>query len=180
MSERSGNLPLDVKLVAKIGLGIAVAACLGLFLVLVPLGAEKGGDYRQIIGAFGLARQTLGRAMLVFGLIMVGVAGIATWLLSLYTSFRIAGPLYRMSRNLEQLIENGPLPLMPLRASDSLQSEWQALKASAEAVNVQHEALLQEAQSVEHAIQEWAASGRRDSLASAITNLKKVEQRVRL
>lgn len=180
MSNRHIQVPLDVKLVAKIGLSVAIASCLGLLLVLVAVGDESGGRYRQIIGAFGQARQSLGPTMLVFGLVVVGFSGICTWLFSLYTSFRIAGPLYRISRNLEMQIEQRLVAPMPLRASDELQNEWREFEASVAAIRTQHEELRQALGEVERATQGKTLSEGVASLDLAIARLKLAEQRVRL
>lgn len=183
---RKGNVhvPLDFKLVAKIGLSVALASCLGLLLVLFPVlfpaGAEKGVDYRQIVGAYGSARQAIGPAMLVFGLVMVGFAGITTWLFSLYTSFRIAGPLFRISRNLETQIEQGPVVPTPVRTTDSLQDEAQAFAAGVAALRAQHEELRQALAAVERIALSDARAEDVASLRPALARLKKAERRVRL
>jgi hypothetical protein len=179
MSKRQQvHVPLDVKLVAKIGLSVAVASCVGLVLVLLLLSDHKASGYGQIVGALGLARDTLGPAMLLFGLATVGFAGVSAWLFSLYASFRIAGPLYRISRDLEQQIEQGAVTPMPIRAGDSLQREWKAFEASVAALRVQHEEMRQTVDEIEHALETNAATA--DALAPALARLKRVEQRVRL
>ncbi len=180
---RHVHVPLDFKLVAKIGLSVAVASCLGLLLVLIPVSDEKASGYGQIIGAFGLARQSLGPAMLVFGLAMVSFAGITTWLFSLYASFRVAGPLYRISRDLELQIEQGAITPVPIRATDSLQREWRAFEASVAALRAQREDLKQALSEVEKALPTntvITATAETAPLVPAIARLKKAEQRVRL
>lgn len=174
------HVPLNVKLVAKIGLSVAIASCLGLLLLLILIGNEKANGYGQVIGVFGLVRQRLGPAMLVFGLVLAGFAGITTWLFSLYTSFRIAGPLYRISRDLEQLIEQGPVTPMPIRATDDLQSEWKEFEASVATLRAQHEELRQALSEAEAASRGNAPTAGTAPLGSAIARLKKAEQHVRL
>ncbi|MDD5176548.1 MAG: hypothetical protein PHQ05_09030 [Sterolibacterium sp.] len=179
MSKPHVPVPLDFKLVAKIGLCVAVVSCLGLLLTLLLVGEEKATGYRQIVSAYGMVRQSLGPAMLVFGLAMVAFAGIVTWLFSLYTSFRIAGPLCRISRNLEQQIKHGTVAPVPLRSADSLQSEWQELEASVDALRVQHEELRQALSEVETAIREYTRTGSAAVLELALARLKQAERRVR-
>lgn len=180
MSNHHIHIPLDVKLVAKIGLSVAIASCLGLLLVLVAVDDETGGGYRQIIGAFGQAKQSLGPTMLVFGLVVAGFSGFCTWLFSLYTSFRIAGPLYRISRNLEMQIEQRLVAPTPLRASDELQTEWREFEASVAAIHKQHEELRQALAEVEKATREKTLSEGAASIDLSIARLKLAEQRVRL
>ena len=175
---RSAHVPLDVMLVAKIGLSVAVAAGAGLALVLVLLGDDRGGGYGQLIGAYGLARESLGPAMLVFGLALTGFAGIAAWLFSLYTSFRIAGPLYRISRDLEAQIEHGPIAPAPIRGTDRLQREWKEFDAGVAALCAHYAELGQALNQVENSLDADAADPA--SLLQAITHLKNAERHVRL
>ena len=175
---RSAHVPLDVMLVAKIGLSVAVAAGAGLALVLALLGDDRGGGYGQLIGAYGLARESLGPAMLVFGLALTGFAGIAAWLFSLYASFRIAGPLYRISRDLEAQIEHGPVAPAPIRRSDRLQREWKELDASVAALCAHYAELGQVLSQIEKSLDADAADPA--SLLQAIMQLKNAEQHVRI
>jgi hypothetical protein len=181
MSERQhAPVSLELKLVAKIGLSVAAASCLGLLLVLMLVSDESAVGYGQIIGAYGLARHSLGPAMLVLGLALVGFAGIAAWLFSLYASFRIAGPLYRISRDLELQIEGGTVTPLTIRAGDSLQREWKAFEASVAALRAQHEELRQRLGEIENVLPENAANVDASALGLALTGLRKAEQRVRL
>ncbi len=181
MSKRQPvHLPLDLNLVARIGLSVAVASCLGLMLVLVTVSDERASSYRQIVGAFGLARDSLGSAMLVLGLTLVAFAGLSAWLFSLYTSFRIAGPLYRMARDLELLINHGPVAPTPIRATDGLQREWQAFETSVAALREQHEELRQALGEVRSALGTNTEAADAARLKPALVQLKKAEQRVRL
>ena len=181
MSKRQHvHVPLDVSLVAKIGLSVAVASCLGLMLALVTVSDDKASSYRQIVGAFGLARDSLGSAMLVLGLALVGFAGLCAWLFSLYTSFRIAGPLYRISRDLELQIDHGPMAPTPIRATDRLQREWSAFEASVAALREQQQELRQALGEVENALGSNTRAVDAAVLMPALARLKKAEQRVRL
>jgi len=181
-SSQEAHVPADFKLVAKIGLSVAAASCLGLVLVLFLVSDGAAASYGQIIGAYGLARKNLGPAMAVFGLAVAGFAGISAWLFSLYASFRIAGPLYRISRNLEQQIAHGPIAMIPIRASDGLQREWQQFDASVAALRAQRAELKQALREVEDALALNSAAAAADaiSLEAAIANLKKMELRARL
>ncbi len=181
MNERQHvHVPLDVRLVAKIGLSVAAASCLGLLLVLALLSDHRASSYGQIIGALGLARDSLGPAMLMFGLATASFAGVSAWLFSLYTSFRIAGPLYRISRDLEQQIQNGAVTPMPIRAGDSLQREWEAFETGVAALRAQQGELRQALRGVEQALGSDPAGVDDAAFAAALARLKQVEQRVRL
>lgn len=167
-------------MVAKIGLSVAGAASLGLLAVLGLVSDDQAGSYGQIIGAFDLARQNLGPALLVLGLTLTGFAGISAWMFSLYASFRVAGPLYRMARDLEQQIDQGPVAPLPIRTTDRLQREWKAFEASVAALQAQHEELRQALGAVRRALGPNNETVDAATLASALARLKNTQQRVRL
>lgn len=168
----------DVRLVAKIALSVAVASCVGLLLVLFMVTDDRGTSYAHLIGATELTRQNLKPALLVFGLVMVFFAGITAWLFSLYTSFRIAGPLYRIARDLETAIERGPMAPDPIRKTDQLQREWLQFDASVAVLREHYEELWQALDDGETSLRAEAPNSL--SLAQTIARLRKVEQRVRL
>ena len=172
--------PATFRLVARIGTSVAVASFLGLILVLLLVSDNDAATYGEVVGAYGLARQNLGPAMAIFGLVAVTVAGVSAWLFSLYASFRIAGPLYRLSRNLERQIEHGPVAAVPIRAGDALQDEWKAFDASVAALRLQHVDLQLALLALERAPLPNCAGSARAPLEDADTKLREVEQRVRL
>lgn len=174
------HVPPNVRLVAKIGSSVTAASLLGLLLVLIALTDDKASGYGQIIGAFGLAKENLSRVMIIFGLAMACFAGIATWLFALYASFRIAGPVYRLSQNLERQIEQGPVAPMPIRATDCLQREWKAFEASVLTLGAHHEALRLALGEIENASQANNRTGNANALALAMARLQEVEQHVHL
>lgn len=161
---------------AKIGLSVGVAACAGLSVVLVLLSQDGGESYIGVIGAYGQAQQSLGPAMLVFGLAMAGFAGITTWLFSLYASFRIAGPMYRISRDLEIQIERGPVALTSIRKTDKLQREWKEFDAGVAALRAHCAELKQALSEAETALH--AGGAHAAAFGAAIARLKETEQHV--
>lgn len=170
----------DVRMVAKISLSVAVASFLGLLLVLILVSDDKARGYRQSISAFVLTREHLDSAMLVFGLALISFAGSIAWLFSIYASFRIAGPLYRISRNLELLIDDGLAAPQPIRHTDSLQQEWREFEASSQDLRAQHDKLRQALGEVEKALAPNSETEGSTDLATGIARLKKVEQLVHL
>ena len=171
-------VPFDVRLVAKIALSVAVASCAGLLLVLFTVTDDRGTSYGRLIGAIDLTREQLKPALLVFGLVMVIFAGITAWAFSLYTSFRVAGPLYRISRNLEIAIEHGPVAPVPIRETDQLQREWRQFEASVAVLREHDEELRHALDDCKTALGADARDWMR--LRRAVAQLRTVEQRVHL
>ena len=173
------SIRFHLKLVGKIALAVGATACVGLILTLMSVSAKSGASYAQIIGSYNLTRQHLGPALLVAGLFLLAFTAVITWLISLYSSFRIAGPLFRFSRNLEMEIARGPTAPVPIRKTDSLQQEHEQLKRSIDGLQAHYGALR------EAALQAQAALGSDDKeawseAARVIARLKELDSHVRL
>ena len=121
---------LRLRLVSKISLIVGGLACLSMLLVLNFITDKSGVNYDTIIRSYSLSRQHLGPTLLVAGLFLVSFSGVVTFLISLYTGFYIAGPLFRFARNLETFVKLGPVTPIPTRAKDQLKQEEQQIKHS--------------------------------------------------
>lgn len=121
---------LRLRMVSRVALIVGGLACLSMVLVLTFITDQSGVSYDTIIRSYSLSRQHLGPTLLVAGLFLVSFSGIITFLISLYTGFYIAGPLYRFARNLEIFIEQGPVAPIPTRDNDQLKQEEQQIKRS--------------------------------------------------
>lgn len=179
-SER-GEAPVlfHLKMVAKIALSVSAVACAGLLSVLFLLTDQRGDSYDQIIRVHSLASQNLGTALLVFGLALLAFAGIVTWLIALYSSFRIAGPLYRLAQNLELEIEQGPAVPVAIRRGDQLQREWKEFEASMAALHSHFGDLRQALARTEQTLQAGAESDP-VALRQAVARLRDIERRAKL
>jgi len=114
--------------VARISLWIGICAGAGLAVVLYLLTNTTGQSYGGLIQSYSLAQYRLGPAMLIGGLFLLVLTASLTGLIALYSSFRVAGPLFRLSRNLEVAISRGPVKPVPIRESDDLHQEAQLLE----------------------------------------------------
>ena len=109
--------------VARISLWIGIGAGAGLAVVLYLLTNLTGQSYGGLIQSYSLAQYRLGPAMLIGGLFLLVLTAALTGLIALYSSFRVAGPLFRLSRNLEVAISRGPVKPVPIRDTDDLHQE---------------------------------------------------------
>ncbi|KPK40638.1 MAG: hypothetical protein AMJ69_01410 [Gammaproteobacteria bacterium SG8_47] len=159
-------------LIARLAIGsslIAASCLVALGWVLEPTG---GATYREVIWSHALSKQSLPTALLVAGLSLVTCVGALTWLLALLGSFRVAGPLYRLARNLEAAL--GGEPLIGVRRGDALQDTVARL-ATATAALDQHYAALREAAAAAALVLDDPRA-RQEGLRT----LAEVERRVRL
>lgn len=134
----------QLRMLGRIGLtvaGLSVAALVGVVLLLGP---APSGDYGATVAFHVRARALVDQGLLLASLGLTAITAVVTWLISLYSSFRVAGPLYRFGKNLEELATRDLPRLLPLRADDELQAEAGELNAAA-AVLAEHYASLQAA-----------------------------------
>jgi hypothetical protein len=165
-----------VKWIAKIALSVGSAAWGGLLLAIFLVSDDTGSDYAHVILTHSLTRQNLGSTILVFGLAMVIIASLATWFIALYSSFRIAGPLFRFSQNLKAIIEDAFAVPMAIRGTDMLQREWSEFDASQTALREHYANLRNALDQCEQALQGADLA----ALHQAVAGLREVERRAQL
>lgn len=119
---------IDLKLVSRFALYTSVVAIVMLVLSVLFLTDHAGTSYTEIIYAHSLSQKHLKPVLLISGLCLLSFVAFITWLFTIYSSFRIAGPLYRFSRNLEQAAE-GVAPI-GVRSDDALQDVSEQLTQS--------------------------------------------------
>jgi hypothetical protein len=117
------SLPLrrQLRLAARAALGVSLFALLTLMGTLYFLFRGQSDSYYQVIASLTRSQDQLITAMLLGGAIIVLVAGLMVWFIVLYSSARIAGPLYRFTRNVELEINEGLVQTVQLRKGDYLQ-----------------------------------------------------------
>lgn len=118
-----------LKLVAKIALLVSAASCVVLLIMLMFITNDAGESYGAIVYSHSLTNQRLEPAMLVAALVLVTFTGIITWVIALYKSFRVAGPLYRFTQNFKLATANASsVEILPIRESDDIQNQAKAVK----------------------------------------------------
>ena len=124
-----------LRLTAIVSVTASLAGALVLVLMLFLLfRAQPGQSYYEIVQSLTQGQDRLAAAMTLAGSVIVLLAGFVTWLITLYSSHRIAGPFYRFSKNLELEIEQGPVAPIRLRQGDRLQQLAAKLASAADAL----------------------------------------------
>jgi len=172
-------LVFRLNLVGKVALMVGAVACAGLVLVLLFITDKSGTSYGEIVRSNNFTRNSLGPAMLVAGLILVAFTAVITWIVSLYSSFRIAGPLFRFARNLEAMMEKGPSAPVPIRRKDRLQLEGEQLARSIASLQAHYAEMRAVAG---HAVVLLASNdnGTNEMLPAEIAKLKEFDRHVLL
>ncbi len=165
-----------LKLVAKVGVAVSALAALVLVLVVLLITHGAGDSYDAIIRSNSLTRQHLGVAMLVAGLLLVAVCGLITWMIVLYTSFRVAGPLYRFSQNLKFASTTDAVELTKLRKGDALLPQAAGIQQAVTVLRQHRADFKAAARDAASAL----AHGGAEQYADALARLKMLDDKVRL
>jgi len=117
------SLLKQLKLVTKMSLWVGLIALCCLSLMLFTLMPKLPDQYMAFTQLTIQVQNNLLLMLTLSGLLLLIGASFTTWFICLYSSFRISGPLYCFSRNLEQQTKDHPYAQIILRESDSLQEE---------------------------------------------------------
>ena len=169
---------LHLRLVSRLALFTGLAAGLSLLAVIIMLAGEGGADYATIIQSYNISQESLGTVLLITGLLLLALVAFITWLITLYSSFRLAGPLYRFARNLEAAA-SGESALFGIREEDCLQDVSQELLASVAGLQRHYLAISEALEEVE-ALLENREAGSAAELGQALARLKEQTRHVRL
>jgi len=126
MSTTEQNLGalFHLKWVGKIALLVALVAAVGLVAAVLGVSDDQTTSYTSLVVSRGMTQQKLMPVMWIFGLLCVFVAALTTWLIALYSSHRIAGPLFRFAQNIDAILRQPFNVPMAIRKTDVLQREW--------------------------------------------------------
>jgi hypothetical protein len=173
------NEPLiffHLKLVAKISLGVGTVAVLSLLISLLLISGPTEETYSAIIRSNSLTRENLGKVMLTIGLMLVAIAGVITWLITLYSSFRIVGPLYRFTQNLKLAGTSDTSRLIELRKGDALRDQSAHIQKAVGTLR-EHYAVVEQVSGEALAALE---KGDAAAYADAVARLKALDDKVRV
>lgn len=118
----------SLRIVSRISLVTGIAALVLLLVSVFFLTDQTGTRYADIVYAHSLTQKHLKPVLLISGLCLLGFVAFTTWLITLYSSFKVVGPLFRFSRNFEAA-GTGQKPL-GVRKDDELQDLSHLLQES--------------------------------------------------
>ena len=161
--------------VSKISLWISLISTAGILFIAFYIDTPDTG-YLQNISSLVTSRKNLDLVLLLTGLWLVGITAITTWMITLYSSFRVAGPLYRFSRNLEVGASEGAMPLIRIRANDYLKEECQLLHESVDSLYSYYDELKIELIALERSL----VNSDINTSSSLLANIKSQINRIKL
>ncbi len=167
---------LRFKMISRITMATMLAAGLVLLAAVLFFEDGQGLDYLGLMQSYTVTAKNLDAMLIMAGLFLLFCVGLASWILTLYASFRIAGPLFRMARNLELASSSRDLP--GIRKRDCLQDVSQQLQT---AVNMLHDHYACVGSMLDHLEQELLKEAKdENAIKSYINALKDDVRRVRL
>lgn len=167
---------LDLKLVSRVALITGIGAALLLVASVLFLTDPNGASYAEVIYSHSLTQKHLKPVLLISSLCLLSFVAFVTWLITLYSSFRIAGPLYRFSRNLANA-GDGTKPI-GVRKDDALQDVSSLLQESVSTLHG-HYAELNGKFRTTLDLLDSDRDGAEQELAKLIAEIKVLVQRVR-
>jgi len=173
------NEPLiffHLKLVAKISLGVGTVAVLSLLISLLLISGPTNDTYSAIIRSNSMTRDNLGTVMLTIGLMLVAIAGVITWLITLYSSFRIVGPLYRFTQNLKLAGTSDSSQLIELRKGDALGAQSANIKMAVSTLRDHYATVQQVSEEALAAFEKGDTAAYKD----AVSRLRALDGQVRV
>lgn len=168
-------------IVLKISLLISLTAIVSMFVLLLSLVGERGSSYVEIISQFYLTYDRLPLAMFIVGVTLALLTAFTVWFVSLYSSFRVAGPIFRFTKNLEAIVASDGASLTPIRKSDFLQAESVTLRTAVENMRIHYRAMERELQEME-AILDHSDSypAKLDRIRPVMIHLKMLDDQISL
>ena len=173
-NKHDGLRTLQLKLIMKVAVFTGLCASVVLLVLLFVISGEGQGSYLQIIQAHTITRQQLASSMLIAVLLLLGIIGISVWLISLFSSFRIAGPLYRLTQNLQAALSFSPQ--QDIRHDDALQDIARELRDSSEHLKLHYQQFHEQIETIEASLK----NQNNDALNVALIRLKEIESLVQL
>lgn len=129
----ANDLTPQLTLVSRLAFLTGLVAIIVLVILVSYLSGANGETYEKIFKSHWLTHERFGTAMWIAGLILLSLVAFITGLISVYSSFRVAGPLYRFSQNFS--ITSDSQLRLGLRRNDALQGLSRSLLESIEVID---------------------------------------------
>ncbi len=128
------NVSLSAQLlqVTRISLWVGLLSLVIVSAVILMILPAIPDDYAKFIQYMTKVQYNLPLMISLSAALLISGAGFTVWIICLYSSFRIAGPMYRFARNLEKQIADGPTEMLQIRNDDQLQGESQLFNQATE------------------------------------------------
>jgi len=165
-------------IVAKISLSISVFTFAILMVMISIALVDHGGSYNDFIQSQLISHKNIQYSIIIAGLLLIFLSALISWSVTLYGSFRIAGPLYRFVQNISHC--HGSDTMLSLRSDDCLQDlSAKIIHAAKQIENHKHEILTQ-INSYQQLLALADAPDKNKKIVAILQHIKQIESRVKL
>jgi hypothetical protein len=169
------NLP-QFRKIAKVALYVALLNFVVLSMLVLTIDKPQG-DYLSMLNSLTQSRENLPMVMALVALILISATALTTYFIVLYSSFRVAGPLYRFSCNLRSGLKSAqPWRLLNIRKGDDFQQESQLMLLSMKRLLSHYQLLASTARELELLLTQEQLDA--ELIALKIVQLQELAQRV--
>jgi hypothetical protein len=164
------------KRVAQTALMISLvsAIVLGIFIFTMDVPED---NYFLMVQSLSLSKAHLSTVLFIVGTLFVSATAITTYFITLYSSFRVAGPLFRFARNLEFGHHHEfPMPHIKIRSYDYFQDECHLMEESINVLLSHYESLQSQAHILTLLLQD--SESNKDEITKQINKIKTIQNKL--
>ena len=167
-----------LQLISKLSISIFLMTTLTLLVSLVVAFANHDSSYSGFISSQTITRHNLQLAIVIASVFLLSVTALITWLICLYSSFKVAGPLYRFTKNLLHAPDTNSM--LPVRSSDVFQELSSNIFSSAKTIQQHELAIRTTIEQCLHELDKTENQSQNENLHHLLDELIAIESRVKL
>ena len=165
----------------KLSALVSLAALLAMLIIQFNYFDHEGSTYLELIHGFQLTHDRLFMVMTLAALCLFVITGVTAWIITLYASFKFAGPIYRLTRNIDEFIADRFSTLTPIRRNDCLQYESNILSKGVSKLQIHDSEIEKTLLEMKAVIQSRDSHpAKLDRLRPLVIRLKMLDEKVRL
>ena len=165
-------------IITKISLSICLTTAIVLLSMISFVLVGYEGDYSHFIQSQAITQKNMQFAIVIVSLLLIFVTALISWIISLYGSFRIAGPLYRFTQNLAHC--NDTDRMLNIRSEDSFQELSVDIIKAAKQIEHHKQTLLNHIDKIIALLKLPVEQQDKENLAELLQQLKQLEARAKL
>lgn len=167
-----------LQLISKLSISIFLMTTLTLLVSLVLAFANHDSSYSGFINSQTITRHNLQIVLVIASIFLLSVTALITWLICLYSSFKVAGPLYRFTQNL--LHAPDPDSMLPVRSNDIFQELSSNILSSAKTIQQHEFAIKTTIEQCLYELDKTKDQSQNENLHHLLDELLALESRVKL
>ncbi len=165
-------------IVTKVSISVSIITFVILIIMISIIMPDNIDSYNNFIQSQAITHQTMPYAISIAGLLLILLCSLISGFISLYSSFRIAGPLYRFSQNLRYSLNSNKM--IALRSDDCLQDLSKSIIHAAKQSERHKNKILLQIEQCQKIMQQDESENKSNRLNKALQQLKNIERQAKL